>query len=100
MVEVCIFTKRVVLLQLIIKFRPKHYFQKKIPFQDHYQLSIFISKTMYHDKINKVDYTKKLDNLVKSLKITLVFLAFTYTQNNQIPAEFYVSVTFSKLVKL
>ena len=93
MVEVCIFTRRVVLLQLIIKFRPKHYFQKKILFQDHYQLLIFISNTLYHDKINKVDYNKEFDNLAKILKITLFFSIYRRIYN-QIPIEFYVSVTF------
>ena len=74
MVEVCIFTRRVVLLQLIIKFRPKHYFQKKNCSKT--------SNTLYHE-ISKVDSTKKLDNLVKILKVIQLFSI--YRQNNQIP---------------
>ena len=78
MVEVCIFTKRVVLFQLIIKFRPKHYFDKIQYCSKTFMNCQFLSKkTLYHE-ISKVDYTKKLDNLVKILKIIQLFSIYTH----------------------
>ena len=76
MVEVCIFARRVVLLQSIIKFCPKHYFQKKYCSKTIINCN-FISNTLYHE-ISKVDSTKKLDNLVKILKIIQLFSIYTH----------------------